>query len=540
MDFDFGMKRRRLVRLPSVVAAAGAILAATSSEAAAAACAAGTEVSTDRGWVCGVVTGNTTQWLGLPYAAPPVGSLRWQPPQPAPSWSTTYAAVQKSAACTASEDCLYLNVIAPSRSGREPLPLMLWIHGGGFVGGEGAIYDGAPLAAAGNVIYVSTNYRLGVLGFLAHEALGPHSGNYGLQDQQAAMRWVRRNIRAFGGDPNNVTIFGESAGGSSICHQLASPTAAGLFDKAISQSGQYNSITGVPTGLQPQDCKAILPTEEQAQAAGAIFATNVGCGNVADVAACLRSVPASTVRSTPGTSAPIVDGMTLARQPGQAFVSGAFNRVKTVIGVLQDENLSGTPTTATDYEARVRALYGRHASAVLELYPLVRYDNPYIAFREVAADSNTVCPSLRTAENMSRWTTVFPYLIDDTDAPLLGPFYPNANVSNGAYHAAEHALLFPGSVIVGSPPAVLDLNQQVLSRQMMAHWTTFARTGDPTADGTPIWPHFGKNPENREPRGKRVKWPVMSLQPAGNSHVTTAEQISAVHNCEFWNTVMDD
>ncbi len=395
-------------------------------------------------------------------------------------------------------------------------------------------------ALIGSSRSATTNYRLGVLGFLAHDALGPHSGNYGLEDQQAAMRRVRRNVRAFGGDPNNVTIFGESAGGSSICHQLASPTAAGLFDKAISQSGQYNSPTGVPTGLQPQDCKAILPTREQAHAAGATFAANVGCGNAADVAACLRSVPASTVRSTPGTSAPIVDGMTLTRQPGQAFASGNFNRVNTVIGVLQDENLSGTPTTPADYEARVRALYGRHASDVLELYPLVRYDNPYVALREVSADSNTVCPSLRTAENMSRWTTVFSYVIDDTDAPLLGPFYPNANVSNGAYHAAEHALLFPGSVIVGSPPAVLDLNQQVLSRQMMAHWTTFARTGDPTADRAPVWPQFDKHADKREGKGKRLTWPVMSLQPAGNSYVTTAEQVSAVHNCDFWNTLMDD
>src|SRR5689334_15686529 len=316
---DFGITKGRLVRLPSVAAVAGIMLAAASSEAAT--CTAGTEVSTDRGWVCGIVAAGTTQWLGIPYAAPPVGSLRWQPPQPSPSWSTTLAAVQKSAACTSSEDCLYLNVIAPARSSREPLPVMLWIHGGGFVSGEGAIYDGAPLAVAGNVIYVSTNYRLGVLGFLAHDALGPHSGNYGLQDQQAAMRWVRRNIGAFGGDPNNVTIFGESAGGSSICDQLASPTAAGLFDKAISQSGQYNSITGVPTGLQPQDCKAILPTQQEAHAAGATFAARVGCGNAVDVAACLRSVPASTVRSTPGTSAPIVDGTTLTRQPGQAFAS---------------------------------------------------------------------------------------------------------------------------------------------------------------------------------------------------------------------------
>ncbi len=524
----------------SLFVVSAVLLAAAPIQAGAQTCSPGTEVRTDTGLVCGIVSGDTTQWLGIPYAAPPLGSLRWQAPQPHSPWTTILAAVQKGAACTASEDCLFVNVIEPTQRSRDPLPVMVWIHGGGFVGGEGAIYDGSHIATAGEVVFVSLNYRLGVLGFLAHEALGPHSGNYGLKDQQAALRWVRRNILAFGGDPNNVTIFGESAGGSSICDQLASPTAAGLFDKAISQSGEYNSVTGVPTGLQPQDCKATLPTHTEAVAAGDAFAKTVGCASAPDVAACLRNLPASTVRATPGTRAPTIDGETLTMSPRLAFASGTFNRVRTIIGVLEDENLVASPKTASDYEAQVQKYYGDKASEVLELYPVEVFDSPFIAFRKVSADSNTVCPALKTAEHISRYTTVFAYQIDDTDAPLLGPFYPDGSVPNGAYHAAEHAMLFPGSVIVGSPPAVLDQNQAVLSRQMTAEWTTFARTGDPTANKTPVWLQYDKHPRGRHENRRRLEWPVMSLQPAGDSHLTTAEAISAVHNCEFWNRFWDD
>jgi para-nitrobenzyl esterase len=530
--------QRELLR--SLIVLSAALLAAAPSLAAAQTCSPGTEVRIETGLVCGIVSGDTTQWLGIPYAAPPVGALRWQAPQPHSPWSTTLSAVQKGAACTASEDCLFVNVIEPTQRSPDPLPVMVWIHGGGFVGGEGAIYDGSHLATAGGVVFVSMNYRLGVLGFLAHEAFGPHSGNYGLEDQQAALRWVRRNIGAFGGDPNNVTIFGESAGGSSICDQLASPTAAGLFDKAISQSGQYNSVTGVPTGLQPQDCKAILPTHAEAVAAGDSFANTVGCSSAPDVAACLRNLPASTVRTTPGTAAPTIDGETLTMSPRRAFASGAFNRVATIIGVLQDENLVASPKTVADYKAQVQKYYGDKSSEVLELYPVEVFDSPFIAFREVSADSNTVCPGLKTAENISRYTTVFAYQIDDTDAPLLGPFYPDGSVPNGAYHAAEHAMLFPGSVIVGSPPAVLNQNQAVLSRQMTAEWTMFARTGDPTATKTPVWLQFEKHPRGRLENRKRLEWPVMSLQPAGDSHLTTADAIAAIHNCEFWDRFWDD
>jgi len=187
-----------------------------------------------------------------------------------------------------SEDCLDLNVIAPPHASGTRLRVLVWIHGGGFQGGATAEYPGDHLAQAGNVVFVSIQYRLGVLGFLATSAFGAHAGDYGLQDQQAALSWVKTNIAAFGGDPDNVTIFGESAGGSSVCDQMASPTAAGLFEGAISESGFYNSITGVNTELQPQDCKATLPTESQADAAGTAFAQTVGCTNAADLAVSIQ------------------------------------------------------------------------------------------------------------------------------------------------------------------------------------------------------------------------------------------------------------
>jgi para-nitrobenzyl esterase len=531
--------RRRLIALWAAglaaaigMAVATALPSARATTAEAPSCAAGTTVETATGPVCGIVANGATEWLGIPYAAPPVGPLRWEPTQPHAPWTTTLPAVQAGSECPqagvtpVSENCLSLNVIVPPHPNGRRLPVMVWIHGGGFQSGAGSLYDQTRLAEAGNVIFVSLNYRLGVLGFLAEAAFGRHAGDYGLQDQQAALRWVRRNIGAFDGNAGNTTIFGESAGGSSVCDQLASPTAAGLFNKAISQSGEYNAVLGVPTSLQPQDCKAILPTERQAQAAGAAFASKLGCGEATDVAACLRGVPASTLLATSGgTNSPIINGTTLTLQLQRAFATGRFNRAKAILGTLRDENLIATPTTPAEYVATVRAQYGQFASTVLAAYPLRRYATPYIAFRTVAADSDTVCPALRTDQKLAKWTTVYGYEIDDTDAPPLGSTYPNPSLPNGAYHGADIALLFPGiSLFPGSTAAPLDVNQQVLSDQMTAEWTAFARTGNPTTSGTPVWPPFAE--------AARM---IMSLQPSGDSQVETASELSAVHNCAIWN-----
>jgi para-nitrobenzyl esterase len=524
----------------AVLAAAIALLVALASPfarastAQATTCSAGTTVTTASGPVCGFVSNGLTEWLGIPYAAPPVGSLRWRPPQSPAPWTMPLEALHYPNACPQSgstpqsEDCLYLNVIAPPHPSGTHLRVLVWIHGGGFQGGATVDYPGDDLAQAGNVVFVSLQYRLGVLGFLATRAFGAHAGDYGLEDQQAALRWVKRNIGAFGGDRNNVTIFGESAGGSSVCDQLTSPTAAGLFERAISESGFYNSITGMNTGLQPQDCKATLPTERQADATGRAFAQTVGCTNPSDQASCLRSVPVSTLLANSGggtgaTNSPIVNGTTLKTSPRTAFASGRFNRVPTIMGTLRDENLIASPTTAAEVRQTVRSQYGSFARLILATYPLDGYGTPYIDFRTIAADSDTVCPALSAERNISKWTRLYSYEIDDTDAPPLSPgAYPNPALPNGSYHGGELLLLFPD--FPGAAP--LDNNQQALSDQMTAEWTAFARTGNPTATGTPMWPSFSP------PQAS-----VMSLQPAGDSQLTTARQLGALHHCALWDAV---
>jgi len=253
-------------------------------------------VATDLGQVRGVSNGATQQFLGIPYAAPPVGDLRWRPPQEPERWNGVRDATSFGPHCpqvatpygtpSMTEDCLFLNVFTPPKTNQgrpHLLPVMFWIHGGGLVVGESDGYDPSNLVAQG-VVVVTINYRIGELGFLAHSALTAESpkgasGNYGLLDQQAALRWVRRNIRAFGGDPDNVTIFGQSAGGLSVQSQLASPLAAGLFHKAIVESGAYS--------LQQ-------PSLAAAEAIGAVFAASAGCA-VPSTAACLRSLPVQVI-----------------------------------------------------------------------------------------------------------------------------------------------------------------------------------------------------------------------------------------------------
>ena len=527
----------------AMVAAVTLGVATPRSAAAQSACAAGTVVNTTTGQVCGIIVNGVTEWLGIPYAAPPVGNLRWAPPQPHAAWGGTLAAtafgnsctqpaVGKSGPNTGSEDCLFVNVWAPA--GASGLPVMAHIHGGGFFKGSGN-GDNTLLVNTGHEVIVSMNYRLNIFGFLAHAALGPNSGDYGLQDQQAALRWVQQNISAFGGDPHSVTIFGESAGGSSVCDQIASPTAAGLFHKAVSTSGEYNTLFGVgeaprPGGsedLELQDCKSKLPTLAEAETIGAGFATAVGCSGAMDVAACLRAVPAQTVSdvsSIPGsgyqfgaqgTVAPTLNGKTLTMSLRQALQTGHVNRVPVIAGVDRDENLVGFPVTAADYTALVEAQYGSHAADVLARYPLVRFNSPFVAWRTVAADSDTVCSALRTAEELSRWMPVFAYEIDFGDVSSA-----TTGESMGASHVGQW-ILTPVT-----PP--LDANRQVLQNQELAYVTTLARTGDPTADGTPIWPQFKSDSEGEGP-----SW-VMSLSVGADSQATLVAQIRQAHHCAFW------
>ena len=530
------------------VGTAAAVQASTSARAAPAqqpACAAGTTVQTSYGPVCGIVNSSNgvSEWLGIPYAAPPVGSLRWEPPQAPAPWTTTLQTTAYGPECQqqdgfgtvlplqGSENCLFVNVFSPpGATASSGLPVMVHIHGGGFRIGNGQ-GDYSLLASTGHEVIVSLQYRLGIFGFLADSALGTNSGDYGLQDQQFALRWVQQNVAAFGGDPHDVTIFGESAGASSVCDQIASPTAAGLFQKAISTSGEYDGLFGVPgpgETLEVQDCKSALPTQAQADSLGADYASALGCsGNPSAVAACLRGASAAAVAETAGyggyqygghgTIAPTINGSTLTMTLRQALKTGKVNRVAVIAGAGRDEDLVSNetgvalPTTAAGYTALVEAQYGKYAEKILALYPLSRYYSPYLAFRTVAADSDTVCPALVTDQELARYMPVYGYEMDDGDPP------PNTQtVPAGAQHASD-----PWDL---TPTTGLDANMQVLQQQEVGYVTTLARAGDPTAPNTPIWPEFKTGN-------------LLSLAPGGDSESMSIAQIEQIHNCGFWDRI---
>jgi len=468
--------------------------------------------------------GAADEFLGIPYAAPPVGALRWRPPQPAARWSGVRDATQFAPHCaqsaspfgqaSTSEDCLYLNVLTPPGGTRanHRLPVMVWIHGGALVTGESNDYDPAKLVS-NNAIVVTINYRLGALGFLAHPALASHpggpSGDYGLMDQQAALRWVQRNISQFGGDPRNVTIFGESAGGLSVLSQLASPGARGLFAKAIVESGAYN-LTQAPLAT--------------AEAAGEAFATSAGCAS--QTAACLRSLPVATIlaNQTATGYTPDIDGRVLTQSIGTALSSGQFNRVPVIDGTNHDEwrlfvaesELEGAPVTAANYQSMIAStlqVTPAIAAVIAAQYPLSAYPSPSVALGAVGTDAIFACPALTVDNSVSVYVPTFAYEFNDENAPELS--LPPVSFPYGAAHASELQYLF------GLPNAVpLSSAQQQLAAAMQGYWTNFAKRGFPSSFGEPLWPHF-------DSVGQRM----ISLVPP-QPQVET--DFAAEHNCAFW------
>jgi para-nitrobenzyl esterase len=533
----------------AVIAATAIGPSARSASAQVTACAPGTTVQIPEGPVCGTAAANGVgEWLGIPYAAAPVGSLRWAPPQAHAPWTTMLEATQFANECPqpavksgpsaagSSEDCLYLNVFAPAGGGTN-LPVMFHIHPGGLFKGSGN-GDYSLMAATGHEVIVSINYRLGIFGFLADSAFGHDAGDYGLQDQQFAMRWVQQNIAAFGGDPHHVTIFGESGGASSVCDQIASPTAHGLFQGAINDSGEYNTLFGGPGvrpggsyDLEPQDCKSSLPSQRRANGIGAAFASSVGCGaGTANVAACLRALPTDTVleaSDTPGdgyqyggqgTVGPTINGTTLTDTLRQGLKTGNVNRVPVMIGTERDEDLVGEPTTPADYVETVESQYGRYAPRVLALYPLSRFETPFVAWRTLAADSDTVCPAIVTDEDLARWMPVYGFLMNDNDLP---PYQATGTRDTPAGAAHDN----PWNSYETPQATPLDADQQVVQDEEIARMTTFARTGNPTAQGFAVWPEFNRSGDE------------MELEPAGDSEVMSISQISVDHNCRFWDSI---
>jgi len=417
-------------------------------------------VSTDRGDVVGTRVGTINAFLGVPYAAPPVGNLRFRPPRQHAFWTTPVQATQVAQPCSqnrqagangpvpiGSEDCLYLNVRTPAQNSSERRPVMVWIPGGGFQQGGATFpyYNSQYIAEQAGVVVVTVTYRVGALGFLTAPALDKESpaevsGNYGLQDQQAALRWVRRNIAAFGGDAQNVTVFGESAGGNSVEYQLVSPLSRGLFKQAIIESA---------AGLQliPD-----LPLAASENAGSGMVIASVGCADDADVAACLRALPASAFLGASGTTEPVIDGYVLPLRPLQAFRSGAFHHVPTIIGSTHDEAtafvwpieaaLNG-PLTPDGYTAQLNKMYGTNAPAVLEQYPLSAYPTPIDALAAAETDSALACPAALKRKALSRHVPVFGFEFNEPNpaqGPLLGP--PEPGLDYGAYHTSDLPYVF--------------------------------------------------------------------------------------------------
>jgi para-nitrobenzyl esterase len=535
------IRKRRVRRAAwsavSAVSVAAAALAASAGGAVASPASGGANpiVRTDDGLVRGAGVAGVNSFLGLPYATPPTGNLRWRPPQPAAAWSGVRDATQFGPSCPQStvnnpylppgpisENCLYLNVYTPasgstSGSGR---PVLVWVHGGGLTVDGARNYDGTKLAADGTVV-VTINYRLGALGFLAHPALasrpGGTAGNYGLMDQQAALRWVQRNIAQFGGDPHNVTIAGQSAGGLSVLAQLVSPGARGLFQRAIVQSGAF------ALNQQP------LAT---AEAAGEKFATAVGCAD--QTAQCLRSAPVSDLVSDFGVEIPgVVDGSVLTQSIGTAIAHGQFARVPIINGITHDEELifvaglgltvsQGTniplaaPLSSANYQTDIAHALGvsdTRATAIANEYPLSAYPSPVVAFSLLVSDASFACPALQ----VDRWTAAeglptYAYQFNDDNAPV--------NIVGKSLGLATHGTELP--YLFDQPnapfPAVLNSDQQTLAASMRAAWANFAASGNPSSHTVP-WPSFSDGAK------------VLSLVPP-QPQVET--DFAAAHHCSFW------
>jgi len=466
--------------------------------------AAGPVVKTTAGSVSGEAKAGVAAFKGVPFAAPPVGALRWRAPQPPTAWTAPREAVAYGPDCmqqpfpgdaaplgvTPAEDCLYANVWAPEaglKAGTKA-PVMVWIYGGGFVNGGSspAVYSGDRFARDG-VVLVSFNYRVGRFGFFAHPALSAENadggllGNYALMDQIAALKWVRGNIAAFGGDPSNVTVFGESAGGMSIHALLTSPLAEGLFHKAIIQSGG-----GRPRLLPTLPLKA-LPGERSAEMAGKAFAAKAGiAGEDAAALAALRALPAEAVvdglnMATSGVptwgGGPMIDGKLLPREPLASYEAGAWSRMPVLVGATSADGFffGGTPDTIYapfgDRRAQAEALYNPNGDAPIGLYGW-----------QAAGDRMFVEPARKVARLMSA-----------QGAPVRQFRFSYVAESQrkawwGAPHATEIPFVF--DTVDARYGAALTTADAGAAKAVHAYWIDFARTGQATPAGLPAWPTY--------------------------------------------------
>lgn len=529
----------RIARLSTARPLLGTALALTALIAAAlpAAAAAGSAtagppdgsprpvVSVAQGALRGRAHDGAQEFIGVPYAAAPVGEFRLRAPRPPARWNGMREAVAQAPAClqfspfglrdprAVSEDCLYLDVYRPRRArAGDRLPVVFWMHGGAYSQGTGTQFGGRTMAELTDSIVISVNYRLGQLGYLGLPELGREnglrSGSFGLMDQIQALRWTRENARAFGGDPGNVTVSGQSAGSGSVCGLLAAPSAAGLFHRAVLQSGPCTLLR--------------TPDGARAESEARDFAAGAGCADPGAVVECLRAasgqslVDAARTRATSGPASG--DGL-LPRDPAAAIAAGTWNKVPVLIGSTRSEArlfvaLTQPGLTAEQYAEQVLAGYGAAGPEVLARYPVAAHGSPYLALSAVMTDSTFACQTARTAQLFARQVPTFTYEFDDPDSPTLaGAQVPGLDESNA--HSAELAYLH--DFTMGERP--LTPVQVALATRMKRYWGAFARYGVPAVPGQTPWPATG-------PGGT-----VLKLTPTGDR---PDRAFAADHQCGFW------
>jgi para-nitrobenzyl esterase len=459
-------------------------------------------VHLDSGLVSGMATpdGAVRVFRGIPYAAPPVGKLRWRPPQPAEHWDGIRKADQFGAICMQpafrganpaanqpkmSEDCLFLNVWTAATSASERRPVMVWIHPGGYQTGSGStpVYDGEALAKKG-VVLVTINYRLGVFGFFSHPELTKESenhasGNYGLMDQVAALKWIQKNIGGFGGDPRRVMVFGDSAGSASIANLMGSPRAKGLFQRAAGQSGAWMGIS-----------LATTRTLAEAEQAGVKMAQELHAKSLEE----LRAISAEDLLKGGRGSGPMIDGWFIPEDVGRIFAEGKQNDVPLVVGSNKDE---GTfflrPTTAEKFIERSRARFGDQADAFLKLYPAGSDEeanaSQLAAFRDELAFVMRIWARAQTKTGHSK--TFLYYFTHEPPAPVAST--ARGASGSGATHGSEAQYIFQNLL---PPRAWTDLDDQV-SDMLSSYWVHFATNGDPNGKGLAKWPAFDDKTSDR-------------------------------------------
>jgi para-nitrobenzyl esterase len=490
-----------------------------------------TQVQTAEGTLAGVWQPGFRLFEGIPYAEPPVGKLRWQPPQSPAHWTGVRSATRPGDECVQQaifwrpgspaswhEDCLYLNVYAPPAEAGAKRPVMVWFHGGGWVNGAGTDVQPTWLTAEGNTL-VTVNYRLGALGYLALPAFDAESadkqssGQYGDLDKVEALRWVQRNIGAFGGDPERVTIAGQSAGAGSVCWLMASPAAKGLFQRAVIQS--------------IGDCVNI--DHNEATQRGARFAQAAGCGDATDVAACLRNKsPAQIIDAQIATGIPwrpVQGGEAQPTLAPAAFAAGEFNRTPVIIGnthhevrafVYEGNDLTKQPVTAASFVEAVRKQQGANADRVLEAYPLT--SAPGVVLAAVGTDSGFACNAVSVITDLAKWAPTFAYEFRDETSPPRPYMNVPPSFPIGAGHTSDVPYVWQSETV-----APLTPTQMGLARIMLGFWSNFAAAGDPNGAPLPEWPRYDAQTPRR-----------IGFLTGGRTEEISADAYSQEHHCALW------